>query len=240
MSNWLSRTSLLIGEEKLNIIKSKRVAVIGLGGVGGAAAEALCRSGVENMLLVDSDKFDITNLNRQILATHESIGHKKCIVAKDRLLSINPNIKCEVKNIFYLPETREEIFDFNPDFIIDAIDTVTAKLDLIQTAISRNVPIISCMGTGNRLNPELLCTGYIEDTAGYGCGLSRVMRRELRKRNIENVRVLYSKETPANIGFSEDSPKGRHSPGSISFVPPVAGYIIASDVIRQIIDQSGI
>lgn len=235
MSNWLSRTKLLIGSESLNKLQSAKVAVIGLGGVGGAAAEALCRAGIGNILLMDNDDIEQTNLNRQILATTESLGERKCDSAQKRLKSINPNINCTVKDVFYLPETREELFDYDPDYIIDAIDTVTAKLDLIETSFQRNIPILSSMGTGNRLKPDQLCIGTIEDTAGFGCGLSRVMRRELRRRNISGVCVLYSKETPLNIGFSPDSSNGRHSPGSISFVPPVAGYILASEIVRKII-----
>ena len=234
MKNWLSRTELLIGHEVLAAFSRIRVAIIGLGGVGGPVAEALCRAGIENFLLMDNDYIEPTNLNRQIFATLGTIGQKKCNVAKSRLESINPHVVCEAKDIFYLPETRHEVFSYSPHIIIDAIDTVTAKLDLIETATTIGIPIISSMGTGNRLHPEMLQTGFIEDTVGYGCGLARVMRRELKKRNISGVRVLYSREQPQKISFSPDSPKGRHSPGSISFVPPVAGYMIAAEVMRMI------
>jgi len=233
MSHWLSRQELLLGTDANRAIRGAAVAVVGLGGVGGAAAEALCRTGVGKLILVDHDVFDVTNLNRQILSNQSVLGELKCAIAKERLLSINPELDCTALDLFYLPETREILFDQRPDYIIDAVDTVTAKLDLIEQAVSRKIPIVSSMGTGNRLHPESLCLGIIEDTAGCGCGLARVMRKELRSRSISGIPVVYSKEVPKNV-IDPATGHGRHAPGSISFVPPVAGYLLAGKVIRDL------
>lgn len=235
MENWLARTELLIGEKGVKTLAESTVAVIGLGGVGGSAAEALCRAGVGTIIAVDHDTVDITNLNRQLLATAENVGEKKCVTAKKRLLSINPNADVKALDIFYLPENRDRLFNLKPDFIIDAIDTVTAKLDLIEQCADRGIGIVSSMGTGNRLDPSRFVIGKIEDTAnGCGCPLARVMRRELKKRGVVGANVLYSTE-PAIKAIVPESENGRHSPGSISFVPPVAGYMLAGFAVKSLI-----
>lgn len=233
--HWLSREKLLIGEQGLKILTGSCICVLGLGGVGGAAAEALCRAGVGHLILVDHDTVDITNLNRQLFATGESVGEKKIIAAKNRLLSINPALKLTLLDSFYLPQCREEVLSLHPDFILDAIDTVTAKLDLAQQCRARGIPLISCLGTGNRFDPSLLRTGTIEQTAGCGCPLARIIRRECKKRSIPSLPVVFSTEFPAQGICSGDSPAGRHSPGSISFVPPVAGYLLASYAVRSLL-----
>ncbi len=233
MAHWLDRTELLIGAPALRRLGKARVAVIGLGGVGGAAAEAVCRAGVGSLLVMDHDVVDITNCNRQLFATAQTVGMDKCRAAADRLLSINPALDLISLPKFYGEETREELFEFCPDFVIDAIDTVTSKLDLAQACRERQVPLVMCMGTGNRLDPTAFCTGTIEDTAGCGCALARVMRRELKRRGITGQPVVYSVEPPLKR-VAQDSPQGRHSPASISFCPPAAGYALASYVINQL------
>ncbi len=233
--NWLARERLLIGEEGVSLLSGSTVCVLGLGGVGGAAAEALCRAGIGHLILVDHDTVDMTNLNRQLFATQDTIGQKKIDAAKRRLSAINPRAAFTALDTFYLPENREELFSLHPDFIIDAIDTVTAKLDLAQQCQLREIPLISCLGTGNRLDPAKLTLGTIEETAGCGCPLARVMRRECRKRGIRKLPVAFSTEIPVQGVCSGDSPAGRHSPGSISFVPPVAGYLLASYAVRRLL-----
>lgn len=235
--HWLSREKLLIGEPGIKRLAGSTVCVLGLGGVGGAAAEALCRAGIGHLILVDHDAVDITNLNRQLFATVETVGMQKIQAAKQRLLSINPQIKLTLLDTFYLPENREDVLCLKPDFFIDAIDTVTAKLDLAQQCQARHVPLIACLGTGNRFDPSLLKTGTIEQTAGCGCPLARVMRRECKKRSIAGLPVVFSTEFPAQGICSGDSPAGRHSPGSISFVPPAAGYLLASYAVRYLLQN---
>lgn len=239
--HWLSRERLLIGEDGIKQLANSTVCVLGLGGVGGSAAEALCRAGIGHLILVDHDTVDVTNLNRQLFATRQTIGQRKIDAAMDRLRSINPSVTLTLLDTFYLPENREEVFSHTPDFMIDAIDTVTAKLDLAEQCAERGIPLISCLGTGNRFDPSKLTIGKIEDTAGCGCPLARVIRRECKKRDIHQLPVVFSKEYPTQGICSEDSPSGRHSPGSISFVPPVAGYLLASYVVRFLLsslDQS--
>lgn len=236
MSNWLDRTALLIGQDAVEKLNSARVAVVGLGGVGGACAEALCRAGVGSLLLLDHDTVDITNCNRQLFATAQTVGRSKCAAAAERLLSINPQLTLTSLPLFYGEQTREELFSFQPDFVIDAIDTVTAKLDLAQNCRQRGVPLIICLGTGNRLDPTAFRTGTIEDTAGCGCALARVMRRELKRRGITGQPVVYSVEPPRKR-VAQDSPQGRHSPASISFCPPAAGYALASYAVTYLIQE---
>ncbi len=206
--------------------------VLGLGGVGGAVAEALCRAGVGHLLLVDHDFISITNLNRQIPATLSTVGMQKCQALKSRLLDINPDIDIKCSADFLLPENGGVIFDYNPDFIIDAIDTMTTKLWLAEQCHSRDIPLFCSMGTGNRLDPSQLRFGDIADTAGTGCPLARVMRRELKKRGVSSLRVVYSLEMPIK-GIATESENGRHSPGSSPFVPPAAGYLLASVALRE-------
>lgn len=225
MSERFSRQARIIGEEKMNILKNSSVIVFGLGGVGGAAAEALVRGGIGKIAIVDKDVVDITNLNRQIIATEETVGMKKTDAAEKRFLSINPELIVERFDIFYLPETADEINLSDYDFIIDAIDNVTAKIELIVRAEKQGVPIISSMGTGNKLSPEMLEIADIYKTSV--CPLARVMRRELKNRGVKKLKVIYSKEEPIKTDSSV--------PGSISFTPPVAGYLAASYVIKNLI-----
>ncbi|MBQ4100360.1 MAG: tRNA threonylcarbamoyladenosine dehydratase [Oscillospiraceae bacterium] len=234
MENWLSRTSALIGEDAMRKIKSAKIVLLGLGGVGGAVCEALVRSGAQNLMIIDADCVDITNLNRQIISTCDNVGQKKCYVAKSRMLSINPDVNITAVDEFILPENAEKIFGFNPTYVIDAIDTMTTKLYLAKECYARNIPLITCLGTGNRLNPLLFNIGDISKTSGCGCPVARVMRRELRKLEVPTLDVLYSTEIPRKTITSSEN--GRHSPASISFVPPACGYMIASYVINKIIE----
>ena len=227
MSERFSRQARIIGEEKMKILKNSSVIVFGLGGVGGAAAEALVRGGIGKIAIVDKDVVDITNLNRQIIATEETVGMKKTDAAEKRFLSINPELIVERFDIFYLPETADEINLSDYDFIIDAIDNVTAKIELIVRAEKQGVPIISSMGTGNKLSPEMLEIADIYKTSV--CPLARVMRRELKNRGVKKLKVIYSKEEPIKTDSSV--------PGSISFTPPVAGYLAASYVIKNLIEN---
>ena len=219
------RTKLLLGEDKLNELKNKRVAVFGVGGVGGYAVEALARSGVGTLDLIDKDVVDETNINRQIIALQSTIGQPKVEVAKQRLLDINPDITVNTHQVFYLPETADQ-FDFKDyDYVIDAIDTVTGKLQLIEDANEANVPIISSMGAGNKLDPTQFEVADISETSV--CPLAKVMRKELRDRGIEHLKVVYSKEAPIKIEA--------RSPGSVAYVPSVVGLIIASEVIKDLL-----
>lgn len=235
MVNQFSRSELILGKEKLEILKNSKVAIFGLGGVGGYVCEALARSGVGEFDLIDNDTVSITNINRQLIATLETVGKYKCDLMKDRILSINPNAKINTFKCFYLPETSN-LFDFKKyDYVIDAIDTVTAKIDIIVKCKGLNVPIISSMGTGNKINPLMLEVSDIYKTSV--CPLAKVLRYELKKRRINKLKVVYSKEkpikvNPENLKMEENVKK--NIPGSISFVPSVAGLIIASEVIKDL------
>ena len=231
----LERTELFLGKEAIEKLKNARVAVIGLGGVGGSAAEAVLRAGVGNLLLVDGDEVDETNLNRQLLATYETVGMDKTAAAKLRFEKIAPDCNVTYKKEFYLPENSAFLYDWKPDYIIDAIDTVTAKLHIAEECKNRGIKLIMCLGTGNRLDPEKLSIGDISETAGSGCPLAKVIRKELKKRGIGKQTVLFSTEEAKKAAL--DSENGRHSPGSISFVPPVAGYILAGKCVRDIIGE---
>ncbi|MBQ8182642.1 MAG: ThiF family adenylyltransferase [Clostridia bacterium] len=226
MDERFSRTVRVIGNEKMELIKNSSVIIFGLGGVGGAAAEALARAGVGTMGIVDKDVVDITNINRQIIATDNTVGMKKTDAAAERLMTINPDMVIHKYDLFYLPETACEIDLRKYDFIVDCIDNVTAKLELAVRAKDAGVPVISSMGTGNKLHPEMLKIADITKTSV--CPLARVMRRELRKRGIDKLTVVYSEEEPVKTDSSV--------PGSMSFTPPVAGYLISSYVIRCIAD----
>lgn len=231
MENQFSRLISLIGEEKFNILKSKRVAIFGLGGVGGSVTEALVRSGIENFDLIDADIVSLTNLNRQVIALLDNVGKDKVEVTKDRILSINSKANVQTYKCFFLPENSNE-FDFSKyDYVIDAVDTVSAKIEIIRKAKEANVPVISSMGTGNKMNPTMLEVVDIHKTSV--CPLAKVMRYELRKRNIKDVKVVYSKEEPLTQVFQNKDQIKKNVPGSTSFVPPVAGYIIASEVIKD-------
>lgn len=233
---WLDRTERVLGAEALFKLKEAKVAVLGLGGVGSAAAEALLRSGVGHLLLIDGDTVDDTNRNRQLLATTKTVGLDKISAAESRFTAIAPETDITYRKEFYLPENRDFLYDWAPDYVIDAIDTVTAKLDLAEQCQKRHLPLLMCLGTGNRLDPEKLRIGDIAETAGYGCGLARVMRHELKKRGIERQTVLFSTEPPQKAVI-EDEATGRHAPGSVAFVPPVAGYLLAGKCVRDLIGR---
>lgn len=227
-----SRTERLIGKGALEKLNNARVAVFGLGGVGGYVVEALARSGVGHLDLVDKDKVDITNINRQIIALRSTVGKDKTTVMKERIADINPNAVVTEYNLFFLPETANEI-DFSQfDYVVDAIDTVSGKLALIEKAVAAGTPVISSMGTGNKLCPQLFEITDISKTSV--CPLARVMRRELKKRGIEHLKVLYSKEQPIESGMVDEE-SGKVLPSSVAFVPSVAGLLIAAEVIKDLI-----
>lgn len=236
MVTQFSRTELLIGKTCTEKLKNSRVAVFGLGGVGGYVAEALARSGVGTLDIIDNDTVSLTNINRQLYALHSTLGMKKTQVAKQRLTDINPNIVVNDYDVFYLPETAH-IFDFSKyDYIVDAIDTVTGKIEIIENANKSGTPVISSMGTGNKLDPTAFEISDIYKTSV--CPLAKVMRRELKKRGIKKLKVLYSKEIPQEQkGISEEETQKRVPPASISFVPSVAGLIIAGEVIKDLIKE---
>lgn len=227
MTNQFSRTELLIGKENVEKIKNSKVAIFGLGGVGSFVAEGLARAGIGSFILIDNDVVDITNLNRQIIATHNTIGKDKVMVAKKRILSINPNVNIQVYKEFFLPQSRD-LIDNSVDYIVDAIDTITGKIELVERANKLNIPIISAMGTGNKLDPTKFEVADIYETSI--CPLAKVMRKELKKRNIEKLKVVYSKEAPIKPVQIDN----QCVPGSISFVPSVAGLIMASEVIKDL------
>lgn len=239
MEDWLMRQRLLIGDDACRKLDRSTVAVIGLGGVGGACVEALCRCGIGNLVLVDHDTVDLTNLNRQLIATRSVIGLSKTEACKRRIMDINPSCEVNSLELFYGEDTWEQIFSKKPDYIIDCIDTVTAKIHLAVTCSELNVPLLMCLGTGNRLDPSKFRIGDISETArsGSGCGLARVMRRELKKRGIARQQVLYSMEPAAKTVIS-DGKTGRNAPGSISFCPPVAGYLLAGKAVRDLLADS--
>ncbi len=226
MDERFSRSARVIGESGLQKLNNSSVIVFGLGGVGGAAAESLVRAGIGTIGIVDKDVVDVTNINRQLMANSSNIGTLKTQATAERLLNINPDLKINRYDLFYLPETAHEIDLSQYDFIVDCIDNVTAKLELISRANELNIPIISSMGTGNKLHPELLEIADIKKTSV--CPLARVMRRELRNRGVNELTVVYSKEEPVKTHTAE--------PGSMSFVPPVAGYLMTSYVVRTILD----
>ena len=231
------RNEMLIGAEGVKKLKNASVIVFGIGGVGSACVESLARSGIGRITLVDSDEVDITNLNRQLLATEEMVGEPKTEVMKNRILSINP--ACEVTCIrtFYLPENADEIPLEEYDYIVDAIDTVSAKIELILRAEREKVPIISCMGTGNKLHPELLTITDLYQTKV--CPLCRVMRRELKNRGIQKLKVVYSEEEPIKPMCTPSDSTKKQTPGSMPFVPPVAGFFIASAVVSDLLENGG-
>ena len=238
MDSQFSRTGLLLGEAVMERLQNARVAVFGIGGVGGYAVEALCRSGIGTLDLFDHDTVSLTNLNRQIIATHDTVGQLKVEAAKARILSINPNAVVHTHPVFYTPDTAEQ-YDFSQyDYIIDAIDTVTGKLCIIQNAIAADVPVISCMGTGNKLDATALQVTDISKTTC--CPLARIMRKELRKRGINHLKVVYSQEealTPAVDAEELERTGKRQIPGSTAFVPGAAGLILAGEVIRDLIKE---
>ena len=228
-----SRTALLLGQGSIEKLKKARVAVFGVGGVGGYVVEALARSGVGTLDLIDNDSVSLSNVNRQIIALHSTIGRAKVDVAKERVKDINPDICVHAHQVFYLPETADE-FDFTKyDYVVDAIDTISGKIALIKECKRANVPVISCMGTGNKVNPTAFEVADISKTTV--CPLARVMRRELKKHGIEHVKTVFSKEEPFRVDSMEEN--GKIPPASISFVPSVAGLIIAGEVIKDLIGR---
>ncbi len=255
METQFSRTEMLFGREAMARLRESKVAVFGIGGVGGYAVEALARSGIGALDLIDDDKVCLSNLNRQIIATHLTLGAYKVDVAADRILDINPEAKVRTYKVFYTPKTAA-LFDFSIyDYIIDAIDTVTGKIALVVNAHQAGTPIISAMGAGNKMDPTALEVADIYDTSV--CPLAKVMRRELRRRGIPNLKVVYSKEVPlkpieyaqteenqeeeADTGKDPDAAKGKSSrrqvPGSNAFVPAAAGLILAGEVIKDLIRE---
>lgn len=227
--NQFSRTELLIGKQGIEKLQKAKVAIFGIGGVGSYTVEGLARSGIENFILVDNDIVSLTNINRQIIATHKTIGMPKVKVAKQRILEINPNANVEIYQQLFMPET-EGILAEDIDYIIDCVDTVKAKIELVMRANKLNIPIISCMGTGNKLDPTRFEVTDISKTSV--CPLAKVMRKELKNRGIRKLKVIYSKEEPIKI---IESTEEKVKAGSISFVPSVAGLIIAGEVIKDII-----
>ncbi len=237
MPNQFTRTEMLLGSEAVHKLKQCRIAVFGIGGVGGYTVEALARSGVGTLDLIDNDTVSLTNINRQIIALHSTVGMNKTEAAKKRLLDINPNIKINTYNTFFTPENSRE-FNFSQyDYIVDAIDTVSGKIELAVQADKANVPIISSMGAGNKLDPTRFEVSDIYKTSV--CPLARVMRRELKKRNIRKLKVVYSKEEALSpkCESDEDSGMKRQTPASIAYVPSVVGLIIAGEVINDITSQ---
>ncbi len=248
MGDEFSRTELLIGREGCEKLRGKTILVFGLGGVGSHCTEALARCGIGRLILVDNDKVELSNLNRQSIAYHSTIGRQKTEVMRERIADICPDTQVQTFETFVLPENLNTFFpepegddDWNgtslsarPDYIIDAIDTVTAKVAIAERAVRIGVPIISCMGTGNKLHADRFEIADLSQTSV--CPLCRVMRRELKERGIEHLKVLYSKEKP--LQTKGTSPNGGRTPGSISFVPPVAGLLIAGEVIRDLLGIS--
>lgn len=228
MKEAMERTAYLIGTDGVELLSQKHVALFGVGGVGGYVAEALGRAGIGTLTLVDKDTVSVSNINRQIIATYDTVGQKKTDAMAKRLQSVNPEITVFGRDCFFLPDTADE-FDFTEyDYVVDAVDTVTAKLELVKRAREAGVPIISCMGTGNKLDPGQFEITDISKTSV--CPLAKVMRRELRKRGITHLKVLYSKEEPIKH-------EAGAVPGSISFVPPVAGLMIAGEVIKDLLRE---
>ena len=250
MLNQFSRTELVIGKEGVEKLNNTKVAIFGLGGVGSFVLEGLVRAGIGNFVLIDDDKICLTNLNRQILATRKTVGQPKVEVAKHRILDINPDANVEIHQEFFMPET-EGILDNSIDYIVDCIDTVTAKIELVVRADKLNIPIISCMGTGNKLDPTRFEVTDIYKTSV--CPLAKVMRKELRSRGIKKLKVVYSKEEPVRLNETTENsckhncicPPGtkrkctirNQVPGSVSFVPSVAGLIIAGEVVKSILNN---
>lgn len=234
MEEQFARTGMILGERGIERLAGSHVAVFGLGGVGSWAVEALARSGVGTITLVDDDNVGLTNLNRQLVALHSTLGMPKTRAAADRVRDINPGCRVIAITARYEANHREDFFREKYDYIIDAIDTVSCKLDLIETALSRGIPIISALGTGNKLDPTLFRISDISKTEG--CHLARVIRKELRNRGILHHRVIWSPELPVKIGESgETPPPGRRSiPASVAWVPSCAGLMMAGDVIRQL------
>lgn len=232
MNEQFSRSELIFGEEAMERLAKARVAVFGVGGVGGYVVEALARSGIGALDIIDNDTVALTNLNRQIIALHSTIGEYKVDVAARRVLDINPDIKIKAYRTFFTPETADE-FDFSEyDYVVDAIDTVTGKIELVMKAQKANVPIICSMGAGNKLDPTAFEVADIYKTSV--CPLARVMRNELKKRGVKHLKCVYSKEIPISPRPTDEISGKRQTPGSCAFVPSVVGLIIAGEVVKQL------
>ncbi|HLR21900.1 MAG TPA: tRNA threonylcarbamoyladenosine dehydratase [Tissierellaceae bacterium] len=236
MSNKFQRTELLLGKEAMDKLEKSTVAVFGVGGVGSYATEAIVRSGVGKIILVDYDRIDVTNINRQVHANMTTIGQYKVDVMRERLMDINPNLKIKVFREKYNKDNKENLINKDYDYVIDAIDMVSSKVDLITTCKSADISIISSMGAGNKLSPTMLQVGDIYNTKI--CPLAKVMRRELRRRDVKDLKVIWSEEIPMKINL-ETRDLRKAIPGSIAFVPPVAGLIVASEVIKDLIIKEG-
>ena len=227
--DWTQRTEMILGAQSMAALKSARVAVFGLGGVGSYTAEALVRAGVGHISLLDGDVYEQSNLNRQLYATTDTLGRPKAEAARERALSINPECDVKALSLFYSQENADSVDLSAFDYVADCIDTVKSKLLIIERSVQAGVPVISCMGTGNKLHPEMLKIGDISETSV--CPLARVMRRETRRMGIEHLKVLYSTETPLPPAG------GGRTPGSVSFVPSCAGLMIAGQIVRDIIGR---
>lgn len=227
-----SRFELLVGKDCIYQLHQKHVIVFGVGGVGGYVVEALVRSGIGHITIVDNDTVSLSNLNRQIIATQDTIGKKKVEVMKERILSIHPDCDVHTLEMFYLPENADDIDLTQYDYVVDAIDTITSKIELAMRC-DQKVPLISSMGTGNKMNPAMLEVSDIYKTSV--CPLAKVMRRELKKRGIQHLKVVYSKEEPLKPQVSNEQTNKRVVPGSTSFVPSSAGLLIASEVIKDLL-----
>lgn len=251
MLNQFSRTQLLLGEEAMEKLKNARVAVFGIGGVGGYVCEALARTGVGHFDLIDDDKVCLTNINRQIIATRKTVGRYKTEVMKERMLEINPDIEVTLHQCFFLPETAEDFRFEDYDYVVDAVDTVTAKIELVMKCKETGVPIISSMGAGNKLDASAFQVADIYKT--QMCPLAKVMRRELKKRGVKRLKVVYSEEKPISPredmsiscksncicppGAEHKCTERRAIPGSVAFVPSVAGLIMAGEVVKDLIEK---
>lgn len=253
MLTQFSRTQLLLGEDTMEVLKNARVAVFGVGGVGGYVCEALVRSGVGTFDLIDDDKVCLTNINRQIIATRKTVGQYKVDVMKDRMLEINPDVKVNVYKCFFLPENADDFPFSEYDYVVDAVDTVTAKIELVMKCKEAGVPIISSMGAGNKIEASAFKVADIYKTKM--CPLAKVMRRELKKRGVKKLKVVYSEEKPIRpledmsiscqtnricpLGAKHKGTERRDIPGSIAFVPSVAGLIAAGEIVKDLTGKSG-
>ena len=236
MLNQFSRTELLLGKEAMEGLENKRVAIFGIGGVGGYVCEALVRSGVGHFDLVDNDTVSLTNINRQIIATHSTVGRQKVEVMKERMLDINPNADISIHQCFFLPENANEFSFETYDYVVDAVDTVTAKIEIIMKCKELGVPVISAMGAGNKLDPSRFRVADIYKTTM--CPLAKVMRKEMKKRGVKDLKVVFSDEMPVSPIETENveplNPGKRATPGSIAFAPSAAGLVLASEVIKDL------
>lgn len=241
MKEQFVRSALLLGEDGIAALNRAKVAVFGIGGVGGFAVEALARAGIGHFLLVDNDKVSLSNINRQIIALYDTVGREKTLVMKERIRAIHPEAEVETKECFFLPENADEIDFSEYDYIVDAVDTVSAKLEIIVRAKAAGVPVISCMGAGNKLDPTRFTVTDIYRTSV--CPLARVMRRELKKRGVADCKVVYSTEEAMKplpgMLEEEEAMQRREVPGSVSFVPSVAGLIAAGEVIKDLTRNAG-